>query len=266
MMKIHPTALIAAGAELDSSVTVGAYAVIEKGVRIGAGSRIAPHAMISGLTTIGERTVIGPFTTIGAPPQDLKYKDEPTRLLIGDDNQIREYVSIHRGTPGGHGVTTIGNHNMLMAYVHVAHDCLLGDHVIMANGTTLAGHVAIGNYANIGGMVAVHQFTRIGGYTYIGGMSGVSKDIPPFVIVSGVRSSIRVSGINKVGLRRCGYDNETIKQLQKAFVILFHTPELLLQEALAAALAACPDCEPVRAMVEFFRETTRSVVRLASDE
>lgn len=265
-MKIHPTAIVEAGAELDSSVTVGAYAVIQAGVRIGPDSQIAPHAMLSGLTTIGARTVIGPFTSIGAPPQDLKYNNEPTRLVIGDDNHIREYVSIHRGTPSGHGVTTVGNHNLLMAYVHVAHDCVLGNHVIMANGTTLGGHVAVGDHANIGGMVAVHQFTRIGGYTYVGGMSGISKDVPPFIIVSGTRSSMRVTGINKIGLRRCGYDNETIRQLQKAFVIIFHTPELLLQEALAAALAASPDCEPVTTLVRFFRETTRSVVRLASDE
>lgn len=187
----------------------------------------------------------------------MKYNNEPTRLIIGDDNQIREYVSIHRGTLSGHGVTTIGNQNLIMAYSHVAHDCIVGNNVIMANGTTLGGHVEVGNYANIGGIVGVHQFTRIGEHTYIGGMSGVSKDVPPYVIAAGVRSKMKISGINKIGLRRSGYNKETIKKVNKAFVIIFYTPELLLKDALEKALSECPDCEPVVKLVDFFKAPNR---------
>jgi UDP-N-acetylglucosamine acyltransferase len=260
-MLIHPTAIISPQADLADSVSVGPYAVIEKGVTIGAGSEIKSHSVISGPATIGAGNVIGPFATVGAPPQDLKYKGEDTELVIGDHNHIREYVSIHRGTVTGRGVTTIGSHNLLMGTVHVAHDCILGDYVIMANGATLAGHVQIDDRAIIGGLVAIHQFTRIGAHCYIGGMSGISMDVPPYVIVSGTRKDMRVSGINKVGLRRCGFDNDTINKLSKAYKIIFMTPSLLLQEALDKALAEHPDCEPVARLVAFFRTSKQGVVR-----
>ncbi len=256
-MNIHPTAIVDPGAVLDQSVTVGAYAVIEAGVEIGAGTEVGSHTVISGRTTIGERNSIGSFASIGAPPQDLKYNNEATRVVIGDDNHIREYVSIHRGTPDGNGVTTVGNGNMIMAYSHIAHDCVVGNRVILANCATLGGHVQIADHANIGGMVAIHQFSRVGGFTYIGGMSGISKDVPPFVIASGVRNKLRITGINKIGLKRCGYDAETIRKVGRAFVYIFRTPELLLQEALDKSLAEFPDCEPVATMVEFFRAPNR---------
>ncbi len=266
-MTIHPTAVVAPEAKIEEGVTVGAYAVIEKDVTIAAGTKIGPHALIDGHTSIGKNNLIGPFTSIGTPPQDLKYKDEPTRLVIGDNNLIREYVSIHRGTPDGHGVTTIGNGNMLMAYCHVAHDCILGDRVIMANCATLGGHVDVRSHANIGGVVAIHQFTRVGEHTYIGGMSGVSKDVPPYVIASGVRSKMYISGINKIGLRRCGYDKETIEMVKKAFVYIFKTPSLLLQDALDKSLETFPECEPVVNLVEFFRAPNRmGVLRQTNGE
>ena len=265
-MNIHPTAIIEPGAELDSSVRVGPYTVIGKGVRIGADTEIGPHAVISGATTIGVANRIGPFTNIGAPPQDLHYQGEETRLEIGDHNVIREYVSLHRGTAAGRGVTNVGSHNLLMAYVHVAHDCLVGDHVIMANAATLGGHVTVEDRATLGGMVAVHQFSRIGGYAYIGGMSGISKDVSPYVIVAGIRNGMRVTGINKIGLRRAGFDAETIKQLHRAFKILFHSQELLLAEALDKTEAEMADCEPVQRLVRFFRESKRGVVRTAGDD
>ncbi len=265
-MTIHPSAVIAPEAKIEEGVTVGAYTVIGKDVAVAAGTKIGPHAFIDGNTSIGRNNTIGPFTSIGTPPQDLKYNNEPTRLLIGDDNLIREYVSIHRGTADGHGVTTIGNANMIMAYSHIAHDCIVGDKIIMANSTTLGGHVEVRNYANIGGVVGIHQFTRVGEHTYIGGMSGVSKDVPPYVIASGVRGKMRISGINKIGLRRCGYDKETIKKVTKAFVYIFNTSSLLLQEALDKSLDEFPDCEPVVNLVDFFRAPNRMGVLRQTNE
>ncbi len=261
-MKIHHTAVIDSNAELDDSVSIGAYVVIEKGVKIGADTEISPHTIIAARTSIGQRNIISSFTTIGTPPQDLTYKGEPTRVSIGDDNQIREYVSIHRGTTHGREITTIGNDNMIMAYSHIAHDCLVGNHVIMANCATLGGHVSIDDHANLGGMIAIHQFSRVGCHSYIGGMSGIGKDVPPFVIVSGVRNKLRVSGINRVGLKRCGYDNDTIRNMSIVFGYIFRTPELLLNEALDKAAAEFPACEPVMTMIEFFKAPSRmGVVR-----
>ncbi len=265
-MRIHATAAIDNDASVDPSAKIGAYAVIEAGVSIGKNSEVLPHTVITGHTSIGSDNIIGPFASIGSPPQDLHYKGEPTLLTIGDGNQIREYVSIHRGTPDGRGVTSIGNNNLLMAYSHIAHDCQVGDHVIMANAATLGGHVQIRNRATIGGLVAVHQFTRIGEYAYIGGMSGISKDVPPYIIVAGTRNQMRVSGINKIGLRRAGFDNETIKKLHQAFLTIFKAPELLLQDALDKTLEEFSDCPPVVNLVSFFKESGRSVVRTSSDE
>jgi UDP-N-acetylglucosamine acyltransferase len=260
-MTIHASAIIDPLAEIDTSVTVGPYTIIDKGVTIHAGTEVKAHSVITGPTTIGSGNVIGPFATIGAPPQDLKYKGEDTELIIGDNNQIREYVSIHRGTVTDQGVTRVGNNNLLMGTVHVAHDCILGNSVILANGATLAGHVKIDDYAIIGGLVAIHQFSRIGTHCYIGGMSGISMDVPPFMIVTGTRKDMRVSGINKVGLRRCGFDNDTIRKLDRAYKIIFMTPSLLLQEALDQALEEIPDCDPVIQLVAFFRASKQGVVR-----
>jgi len=265
-MNIHPTAVIDPQAEVDASATIGPYAVIEKGVVIGPDCLISPHAVVTGLTTIGARTTIGSFASIGGPPQDLKYNNEPTKVVIGEDNQIREYVSIHRGTPGGRGITTLGNGNLLMAYTHVAHDCLVGNHVIMANGATLGGHVQVADRVIIGGLTAVQQFIRIGEYAYIGGMSGLSSDIPPYVVMAGVRNQMRITGINRIGLRRAGFSAEDIKKLGQAYKIIFRSPELLLQDALAKALAELPDCEPVARLVNFFTTSKRGVVRTGGDD
>ena len=260
-MLIHPTAVIDSRAELDSSVSVGPYAVIEAGVRIDADTRVEAHAVVSGPTTIGKRNLISSFATVGGAPQDLSYKGEPTELIIGSDNQIREYASIHRGTPHGHAKTVIGNNNLLMAYTHVAHDCKLGDHVILANVATLAGHVEVGDRASIGGLVAVHQFCRIGKYSYIGGVSGISLDVPPYVILAGTRNRTRISGINKIGLKRNGFSRETISNLENAFRIIFRTPDLLMKDALEQARGEYPDCPEVACLIRFFEESKRGVVK-----
>lgn len=261
MMNIHPTAVIEPGAELDSSVRVGPYGIIGRGVRIGPDTEIEAHAVISGPTVIGAGNRIGAFANIGAAPQDLSYRGEETTLTIGDHNLIREYVSIHRGSIKGGGATVLGDHNMLMAYCHIAHDCRIGHHVIMANAATLGGHVQVEDRANLGGFVGVHQFTRIGRFSYVGGMSGLAKDVPPFTIVAGTRDRMRVSGINRIGLKRNGFSAEDIKKLHGAFKIIFLEGSLLLQEALTKALAEFPDCAPVTELVEFIRKSERGIIR-----
>lgn len=265
-MSIHSTAIIDPKAELDSSVEVGPYAIIDAGVKIDAGSAIGSHAHVSGPTTIGKDNTIGSFTCIGFPPQDLKYHGEETELVIGDNNHIREFVSMHRGTPGGHGRTAIGNNNLVMAYCHVAHDCIIGNHVIMVNNATLGGHVEIGDRATVGGMTAIHQFVRIGEYAYIGGMSGISLDIPPYVIVAGIRNELQIRSINRIGLKRAGFASEDIRNLNKAFMVIFKSEDLLLQDALAQVVKDYGDCPPVARMVNFFKVSSRNVARLSSDD
>jgi UDP-N-acetylglucosamine acyltransferase len=265
-MPIHSTAVIDPRAELDSSAIVEPYAVIDGPVRIGPETRICAHAVVSGHTTLGARNTVGSFSSIGGPPQDIHYQGEPTELIIGDDNQIREYVSIHRATVKASGKTLIGNGNMIMAYCHIAHDCIIADHVIMANLATLAGHVEIGSHANLGGLVAIHQFCRIGEYAYIGGMSGIGLDVPPYVILEGIRSQMRVASINKIGLRRAGMDRETIKRLEEAFRILFRSPEILLKDALVQLEEEMSDCAQVQRMVQFFQSSKRGVVKRTLDD
>lgn len=265
-MNIHQTAVVDSGAVLDPTVIVGPYAVIESGVRIGAKTEIGPHAVIQGITEIGVGNKIGPFTIIGGPPQDLSYNDEATRVVIGNNNLIREYVSIHRGTVRGRGETLIGDGNMLMGYSHVAHDCVLGNKIIIANGGTLGGHVVIEDRASLGGHVGVHQFSRIGTFSYIGGVSGVTKDVPPYTIVAGTRNQMRVSGINHIGLKRNGVSAEDIKKLRGAFKIIFLNQELLLKDALDRAMEAYSDCDLVANLVGFIRESKRGIVRSFSED
>ena len=265
-MSIHPTAVIDRTAEIDPSATIGPYAFIDGPVRIGPRSRIGAHTVVSGHTTMGADNDIGSFCSIGAPPQDIHYKGEPTELIIGDGNQIREYVSIHRATVKAGGKTLIGHRNMIMAYCHIAHDCHIADQVIMANVATLAGHVEIGSHANLGGLVAVQQFCRIGDYAFIGGMSGIALDVPPYVIMEGTRNQMRISGINKIGLRRAGMNRETIKNLEEAFKILFRSPHLLLKDSLALLQEEMADCVEVQVMVDFFHTSKRGVVKRTIDD
>lgn len=260
-MAIHPTAVVDSKAELDSSVYVGPYAVVEANVCIDADTRVEAHAVVSGPTTIGKRNLVGSFAMIGGAPQDLSYKGEPTELIIGEDNQIREYASVHRGTPNGRQKTVIGSSNLLMAYTHVAHDCMIGNNVIMANVATLAGHVEVADNASIGGLVAIHQYCRVGTFSYIGGISGLGLDVPPYVIIAGTRNRTRISGINKVGLRRNGFDRETIKVLDSAFRIIFRSPNLLMKDAIEIAKKEFPDSNEVNTLVSFFENSKRGVVK-----
>ena len=219
--RIHPTAIVHPEAQLDPTVQVGAYAIVEADVQVGAETRIEPFARIQGPTSMGQKNHIHSYACIGGPPQDLKYADEPTVLEIGDRNTIREYVTIHRGTEGGGGKTCVGSDCLIMAYAHVAHDCILGDSVILANAATLAGHVTVHDKAVVGGLSAVHQFVRIGESAYIGGMTGVSQDVPPFMLVAGERGWLH--GLNVIGLRRQGFTRDELSLLKRAYQLLWRS-------------------------------------------
>jgi UDP-N-acetylglucosamine acyltransferase len=225
MAKIHPTAFVDKQAELDEDVVVSASAYIGPKVYIRKGTIIKPHAYIEENTKIGKNNIIGPYAVIGTPPQHLEYKGEETWVEIGDGNIIREFATIHRGTAKDQGLTRIGNNCMLMSYVHIAHDCFVEDNVIMANGATLGGHVRVGKRVVMGGFSAVHQFCRIGAYAFIGAMSGVDKDVPPFVKVFGIPAKIQ--GLNLVGLRRAGFTKEDIRKLSQALGIFLDGPATL---------------------------------------
>jgi UDP-N-acetylglucosamine acyltransferase len=256
--QIHPTAIIHPEAELAADVVVGPYAVIDEEVKISRGCRIHAHANIARFTTIGQRCEIYSYASIGTPPQDLKFDGRRTETIIGSDNVIREFATINRGSVGGDEITRIGDNNLLMAYSHVAHDCVVGDHVIMANAATLAGHVTVYDHVTLGGLCAVHQFVRIGTHAYIGGKTGVTKDIPPYMLVSGHRA--KLFGLNTVGLKRKNFPGTVLKILKQCYRILFLS-ERPLREALEVAESQFGDVEEVRTLVDFIRDSQRGVTR-----
>ncbi|MCF8495986.1 MAG: acyl-ACP--UDP-N-acetylglucosamine O-acyltransferase [Alphaproteobacteria bacterium] len=219
MSSIHPTSIIEKGAQIDPGATIGPYCVIGPHVVIEAGVVLKSHVVIEGHTSIGENTIVYPFASLGSPPQDLKFAGEESRLVIGKNNTIREHVTMNPGTAGGNLETRIGNNGLFMASAHVAHDCVLGDHVIMANNAALGGHVTLGDNVIIGGLSAVHQFVRIGAHAIIGGMSGVDSDVIPYARVKGERAHL--AGLNLIGLERRGFSRDHIRTLQKAYEALF---------------------------------------------
>jgi UDP-N-acetylglucosamine acyltransferase len=251
MAKIHPTAVIDPSVELAADVEVGPFVVIEADVKIGSGTVVGPHVRISGPTIIGERNTFVGSASIGTDPQDLKFGGEKTRLEIGDENVVREFVTISRGTQGGGGITTIGSRCLLMAYSHIAHDCHVGSNVIFANNGTLAGHVEVGDFATIGAFSAIHQFCRIGRHAFLGGDTIVTQDALPFVKTVGSRPA-KSYGINTIGLERKGFSKETVAALKKAYrkLVRAHLPQV---EALAAIDAELGDFEEVKYFVEFVR-------------
>ncbi|MCP4714205.1 MAG: acyl-ACP--UDP-N-acetylglucosamine O-acyltransferase [Deltaproteobacteria bacterium] len=255
---IHKTAIISDNAEIGASVEIGPYSIIGDDVKIGANTKVGPHVVLDGPTTIGENCTIFQFCSIGAIPQDLKFHNEQTELIIGNNNTFRESVTINRGTEGGGGKTQLGDNNLLMAYSHVAHDCCIGNHVIMANSATLAGHITVEDNAIIGGLAGVHQFTRIGKNSMIGGLSAVPKDVPPFILVSGVRA--RPHGLNLEGLKRHQFSDATINELRAAYKFIFRS-DMTIQKALDAIKAANLNSTEVQYFIDFIKNSERGITR-----
>lgn len=255
---IHETAIVHPDASIGDGCHIGPFSTVGAKVTLGANVRIESHVVIDGRTSIGADTHIFPFVSIGLAPQDLKYGGEETATEIGERNQIREFVTIHRGTGVGGGVTKIGSGNLLMAQAHVAHDCLVGDDIIMANAATLAGHVEVGDRANIGAYSGVHQFCRVGREAFIGGYSVVVKDAPPFAIIQG--NHAKCYGLNRVGMKRRGYSRETIDALNRAFHLIL-SAKLNTTQAIERIRAEITGVPEVDLLVEFFESSTRGVVK-----
>jgi UDP-N-acetylglucosamine acyltransferase len=257
---IHPTAIVAAGAELAPGVRIGPYAVIGQHVRIGTGTTVGSHAVIEGRTTIGRENRIFQFASVGAEPQDLKYHGEESRLEIGDRNIIREFATLNPGTQGGGMLTSVGDQNLLMVYSHVAHDSHIGNHCVLANSATLAGHVTLEDYVIVGGLVAIHQFVRVGESALLGGGSMVIHDVPPFCTASGDRATLR--GLNAVGLKRRGFGPERVRAIKRAYRMLFLSDQPFAQAQAVAAAELGNEPDAAR-MLAFIAASTRGVAPAA---
>lgn len=255
---IHQTAIIDATAKIADDVSIGPYTIVGAGVEIDSGSWVGPHVVINGPTKIGKNNKIFQFASVGEEPQDLKYSGETSYLEIGDENTIRENVTISRGTSDGGNVTRIGSHNLLMAYVHIAHDCQIGDHIIFANSASCAGHVEVGDHAILGGFTLVHQFTKIGSYCFTSMGAIINQDVPPYVIVASNYG--KASGINKVGLKRSGYSDEVIRAIVNAYKLMVRSrkPREQVMEEAADLINEYPE---VRLMADFIVQSERGIIR-----
>jgi len=257
-MNIHPTAVVSGAANLEEGVEIGPYSIVAADVNIGKNTVIGPHVVIDEHTDIGAGCRIFQFASIGAAPQDLKFRGEITRTIIGNSNTIREFVTIHRATAADIGVTIMGDCNLIMAYCHIAHNCKLGNRIVMANAANLAGHIHVEDNAIIGGMTGIHQFTRIGAHCIIGGCSAVGKDVPPFTMASG--NMAKLYGLNLIGLKRRNFAPETIQALKLAYRIIFRS-SLLLKTALEKVRTDVPDIPEVRQFIDFIQNTQRGICR-----
>ncbi len=263
MACVHSTAIVEPGATLGEGVSVGPYCIVGPGVVLGERVRLVSHAVVTGRTTIGPRTEIYPFASIGHKPQHVAYRDEPSRLEVGADNVIREHVTMSPGTAHGRMLTRVGDNCLFMIATHVAHDCEIGDHVVMANNATLGGHVTVGDWAILGGLAAVHQFVRIGRHAIVGGMSGVERDVIPYGSAVGDRAQL--AGLNLVGLKRRGFGSHVIHDLRRAFRLLF-AREGTMAERLADVTELFADNEPVMDIVDFIQaDSDRSICRPRGD-
>jgi UDP-N-acetylglucosamine acyltransferase len=263
-VNIHPSAVVDPKAKLGKDVTVGAFCTVGRDVTLGDGVTLISHVVVGGITTIGAGSTVYPFASLGLRPQDLKFKDEPSTLEIGINNQIREQVTMNPGTEGGGMSTKVGDNNLFMVGSHVAHDCKIGNNVVLANNATLAGHVNLGDYVIIGGLSAVHQFVRIGPFAIIGGMSGVEKDVIPFGLVKGERAHL--AGLNMVGLERRGFGRDEVRALRSAYRMLF-APEGTLAERVDETASHYGDQTQVIQIVEFIRAASdRPICQPKSEE
>jgi UDP-N-acetylglucosamine acyltransferase len=258
MAKVHPTAVVNPEAQLHDSVEVGPYAVIGPHVKIGEGTKVGAHSVIEGRTTIGKRNRLFQLSAVGAVPQDLKYAGEDTQLVIGDDNTIREFATLHIGTAGGGGVTRIGHRNLFMAYSHVAHDCQVGSGCILSNSANIAGHVHLSDHVILGGLSAVHQFTRIGKHAFIAGGAMVAMDVPPYCTAQGDRAEL--AGLNTVGLSRHGFSDDQVARIKDAYRILFRS-KLGLNEAISKLKAEHGGHPEIDELLAFVSGSTRGITR-----
>jgi UDP-N-acetylglucosamine acyltransferase len=262
MARIHPTALVDPKAELATDAEIGAYCVVGPNVKIGEATVLDAHVVIGGRTTIGRRNHFFPFSAIGGIPQDKKYGGEDTELVIGDDNTVREHCTFSLGTAQGGGATRVGSDNWIMASVHVAHDCIVGDHTILANNVTLAGHVTLGDWVVIGGLSGLHQFCRVGAHAMVGGASAILRDIPPYVICNG--NPCAPHGINTEGLKRRGFDADTINLLRRAYKVIYREGKTVAESiaALDELIADAPASGPAIALLrDFVRDSPRGIIR-----
>lgn len=250
MASIHPTAIVSPGAELDEGVVIGPYCIVGEAVKLGRNVRLTSHVVVEGVTDVGEDSIIHGFANIGGPPQHLAHKGEPTRLVIGPRNIIREHVTMHTGTASGRGVTTIGADGLYMVGSHVAHDCIVGDQVVLAKGATLGGHVEMGDFVFMGGLAAIHQFSRVGRYAFIGGLAAVTKDVIPYGSVWG--NHAHLEGLNLVGLKRRGFSRETIVAMRGAYRLLM-ADEGTFQERLEDTAQTFGEVPEVMEVVNFIR-------------
>jgi UDP-N-acetylglucosamine acyltransferase len=258
MARLHPTALVDAKAELAADVEVGAYSIVGPHVTVGDSTVIGPHVVVTGRTKVGARNRIFQFASIGDIPQDRKYGGEPTSVEIGDDNVIREYVTIHAGTAQDRGVTTIGRANWLLAYVHIAHDCVVGDHTTFSNNAQLAGHVTIGDWVTMGGFTGVHQFCRIGAHAMVAAGAIVLQDVPPYVTAAGYPA--KPAGTNNEGLRRRGFSADDIAVVRRAYKTLYREG-LPLEDAKSALAAAAAESPVLAPLAAFLAESARGIIR-----
>ncbi len=259
-MSIHPTAVIDSSCEISREAEIGPYCIVGPNATIGAGTILDSHVSIHGWTSIGERCHFYSHSSVGTDPQDLKYKGEPTYLKIGNDNVFREFVSLNRGTKGGHGITVIGNNNFLMAYSHIAHDCTVGDNAIMANAATLAGHVTVGDHATVGAFSAVHQFCRVGPHAFIGGFSVITRDALPYIKTVGVRNQAKIYGINSLGLQRKGFSAQSMAELKQVYRILFRS-QMNTGDALVKTKEKQWVSPEVATLIEFIESSERGFIR-----
>ena len=258
-MSIHPTAIITANAKIHSSCKIGPYCTVGAEVEIGEECELISHVVVAGPTKIGARNRIFPFSSIGEAPQDLSYKGEPTRLEIGDENSIREFVTINRGTVKGSGVTRVGSHILVMAYTHIAHDCQIGDHVIMANAATLGGHVTVEEWATVGALCPVHHFVRIGAHAFIGGGTTITRDVLPFSKTAAERGT-HAYGLNAVGLERHGFSKDRIRKIHHAYKVLLAS-KLNTSQALEKLRAEPDRGGDVEMLIKFVEESERGVIK-----
>ncbi len=256
---IHSSAIIHPGAEIERDVEIGPWCIVGPNARIGKGSKLLSHVVVEGWTTLGENNTVFPFAVLGAVPQDLKYKGEPTELIIGSNNTIRESVTMNLGTVQGGGKTVVGDHNLIMAYSHLGHDCIIGSHCILANYAGLAGHVVLEDYVTLAGMVGASQFLKIGSHAYIGGQSGVDRDVPPYAIGIGARP-FQIKGTNIVGLRRRGFPAETIQKLNEA-IKLWTRQDVPREQCLLEIESQYGDLKEVQTFIQFIRSSEVGVAR-----